>query len=219
MLIATFTLDLGAIALEEAFEAAPEMMVEAERIAAHSTQWTMPCLWVAHEDLDAVDEALMADPTVDEIVATDEFDGETYYQIDWKDEVDERITAYIDREGSILSAEATSEGWEVQLRFASRDQFDNFRERLRENGHSFTLLELFEPGAPRQTMGELTPPQRDALVAAVERGYYKVPRESSARELAEELDMAPQSLSELLRRGTENLVRSNLIVGADEMDR
>ena len=211
MLIATFRLEHGALALERAFEELPGMVLEAERIAAHSTTWTMPCFWVAAEDFEAVDDALAADPSVDRIVETHEFDDETYYHLDWADEVDERVTEYVDQRGSVLAATATDRGWEAQFRFVAREQFDVFRELLNDRGHSFELLDLFEPGAPRQTAGEVTPAQREALVAATERGYYNVPREVVAGELAAELGMTQQSLSELLRRGTENLVRSTLL--------
>lgn len=215
MLIATFRLDLDAVALEQAFAEAPDMAIEAERIAAHSTRWTMPCLWIAAPDFDAVDEALAADPSVERIVETSEFSDEKYYHLDWDDDVKERIDTYVDRNGSILYAEATDDGWEVEFRFVSREQFDQFRASLREQGHTFELVELYEPGSPRQTGGEVTPAQRDALVTAVERGYYRVPREISTRELAEELDISHQSLSETLRRGTENMVTSHLMTTAD----
>lgn len=216
MLIARVRLELAALALDEAFDAVPEMSVEAERIAAHSTQWTMPCLWVAADDVDAVDDALEADPSIDTIVETTDFGDEKYYHLEWEEKVNERITEYIDRDGSILLAEATSAGWELQIRFTSRDQFDAFRESLAERDHSFELLSLSEPGAPRQTMGEVTPSQRDALVTAAEHGYYKVPRETSTQELADELEMSHQALSELLRRGTDNLVNSALVTNPDE---
>lgn len=215
MLIATFRLDLDAVALEQAFAEAPDMAIEAERIAAHSTRWTMPCLWIAAPDFDAVDEALAADPSVERIVETSEFSDEKYYHLDWDDDVKERIDTYVDRNGSILYAEATDDGWEVEFRFVSREQFDQFRTSLREQGHTFELVGLYEPGSPRQTGGEVTPAQRDALVTAVERGYYRVPREISTRELAEELDISHQSLSETLRRGTENMVTSHLMTTAD----
>lgn len=182
------------------------MEVEAERIAAHSTMWTMPCLWVAHDEFGEVDDALAADPSVETLVETEEFDREKFYQLEWTDEVIDRVNTYIDKEGSILRAEATTEGWEVRIRFANRDQFDTFRDTLSQQGHSFTLLDLTEPGSPRQSFGELTPDQRDALVAAHAAGYFTVPRETTIQELAEELDMSHQSLSELLRRGMEKLV-------------
>lgn len=210
MLLATFNLEHEAVALAEAFEEVSTMEVEAERIAAHSTKWTMPCLWVAHEDFAEVDDALAAAPSVKAIVESEEFDREKYYQVEWTDEVIDRVNTYIDKEGSIIQAEATADGWQVHIRFAHRNQFDTFRNSLSEQGHSFTLLDLTEPGSPRQSFGALTPDQRDALVAAHEAGYFKVPRETDIQELAEELDMSHQSLSELLRRGTDKLVSGML---------
>ncbi|WP_222917181.1 helix-turn-helix domain-containing protein [Natrinema sp. SYSU A 869] len=220
MLIATVRLDLDAVALDQAFDSVPGMSIEAERIAAHSTEWTMPCLWVAADDFDAVTDALAADPSVDTVIETDEFGDERYYHLDWNEEVIDRITAYVDREGAILEADATDDGWELEIRFVGRDQFDTFRETVREQGNTFELLNIYEPGSPRQTAGSVTPSQRDALATAVELGYYEVPRAISIRELADELDMAHQSVSELLRRGTENLVSSHLVTtAADDQSR
>lgn len=211
MLIATFLIPPEALALERALRDFPEMEVEAERIAAHSTRWVMPCLWVAEADFDSVDDALANDPTVANVVETEEFADEKYYNLEWSDAVKERVDLFLDMEASILDASATAAGWKVRVRFASREQFDVFREYFDEHDHSFELLDLTEPGAPRQSYGELTPDQRNALVVAVERGYYRVPREVSARELAEELGISHQALSERLRRGMENLVHSTLV--------
>lgn len=216
MLIATFALPLEAIGLQHLFREVPEVDVEAERIAAHSTKWTMPCLWAANAEFDAVDKALANDPSVDEIVEKSEFEDEKYYQLDWAEGIEERVDSYLDKQASILNASANSEGWRVQIRFANRDQFDVFREELHEREISFRLVQLTEPGTPRQTYGEVTSEQRDALVAAKERGYYRVPREVTARELAEEFDMSHQSLSELLRRGTENLIGASLTIEGPE---
>lgn len=210
MLIATFRLELDALALAETFERHPALEIEAERVAAHDTDWTMPCLWAANADFEALDGTLANDPTVDSIVETARFDDETYYQIDWSDDVEERIGAYVDHEGSLLSAAATADGWQVRFRFVARDQFDAFREVLTEEGYSFRLLELVQPDEPRHSVGALTPTQREALRAAREHGYYSVPREISTRELAAELDMSHQNLSEVLRRATENLVEAAL---------
>lgn len=210
MLIATIEVPPDAVALDHTLEAVSDVEVEAERIAAHGTKWTMPCLWFANTDFDTIDDALETDPTVDEVVETATFDDEKYYQIEWTDTVIERINSYLDREASLLEASASSNGWQIQIRFSSREQFDAFRNHLSERGHQFRLLQLTEPGAARQSFGEVTPDQRRALVTAKERGYYRVPREITARELAEELDMSHQSVSEILRRGTENLIDTTL---------
>ena len=211
MIIATFSLPHHAVALERAFEELPELQVEAERIAAHSRAWVMPCLWAANAEFDAADEVIEADPSVDDVVEAYEFADEKYYQLDWAEDVDERIDSYVDQRGSILDAEADADGWRLRIRFVDREQFDAFRDALDERGTDFELRDLTEPGAPRETFGRLTPDQRDALVAARERGYFEVPREATVRDVAEELDVSHQAVSELLRRGTANLVDATLV--------
>jgi predicted DNA binding protein len=211
MLMATFQLDHEAIALSRAFERVPEMVIEAERIAAHSTEWTMPCLWASGTDFTSIDGAVSTDPSVERIVEETEFTEEKYYQIEWTDDVLDQITTYIDMGGSILSATATLDGWRLSIRFATRDQFDFFRETLSEQGYSYTLLELSEPDSPRLSSGGLTPRQREALITAMQHGYYRVPRKISSDELSEELGITHQTLSELLRRGTEKIIRSQLM--------
>jgi len=213
VLIATLTLPHEGVALERAFRERPEMRVEAERVAAHSTDWVMPCLWISSSDFEAVTEALAADPDVDDIVQTYEFDDEKYYQIEWTDGVSRRINTFLDKEGSMLEASATADGWRLRIRFASRDQFQTFRDYFRARSYSFDLLSMTEPGTPRQMATEVTPDQRDALALAVERGYYEVPRETTLRDLADELGTSHQAVSELLRRGVTNLVRSTVVTG------
>lgn len=210
MLIATLSLPHEAVALQQTFRAVPDLQFEAERIAAHSTEWVMPCMWAARADFDAVDEALMTDPTVEAIMEEYGFQEEKYYQLKWSDDVIQRITTFIDMEASILDATADTECWRLRVRFISRAAFDDFCEHLGAEGTSFDLLELVEPGAPRQTFGDLTPAQRDALVAAKEHGYYRVPRETTLRDVAEDLDISHQTLSEHLRRGTENLIEATI---------
>lgn len=215
MLIATFSLPHDAVALEQAFRELPELEIEAERIAAHSRAWVMPCVWAANVDFDATDEALAADPSVNEVVDAYEFSDQKYYQLDWSEDVDQRIDTYVDQRGSILDAEANADAWNVRIRFVSRDQFDAFRDALTERGTSFELRDLTEPGAPRQTFGELTPDQRDTLVVAREAGYYDVPRGTTVREIADELDVSHQAVSERLRRGTANLIDDTLTTTGD----
>lgn len=210
MIIATFSLPHDAVALGQTFQELPELKVEAERIAAHSRAWVMPCLWATNAEFETTDEALLADPTVNDIVDGYEFGDEKYYHLDWADEVDERIDTYVDQRGSVLDAEADTDEWQVRIRFVSRDQFDAFRNSLAERGTSFELRDLTEPGTPRQTAAQLTPDQRDALVVARELGYYEVPRRTTTHEVADELGISHQALSERLRRGTANLIGDDL---------
>lgn len=47
---------------------------------------------------------------------------------------------------------------------------------------------------------ELTDRQREAVEAAIDAGYYEVPREATSRDVAAALDCDPSTASELLRR-------------------
>lgn len=213
MLIASFRLDPEAVALRETFERLPDLEVEVERIAAHGTESTMPCLWASGVDFVALDEALAADASVAEVIEELPFPEEKYYQVDWSELVERRVDAFIDHEASILQAAADVEGWRLQFRFVTRDQFDDFRTFLSERDYAFRLLDLAEPEAPHRWYGDLTAAQREALVVACERGYFEVPRDVTTRELAADLDVSHQALSELLRRATANLVRSTVADG------
>jgi predicted DNA binding protein len=56
----------------------------------------------------------------------------------------------------------------------------------------------------------LTAPQRQALLLAVEHGYYDVPRNGTLTDIAGELDISEQAASQRLRRGTRSLLRSTI---------
>lgn len=187
------------------------MEVEADRLAAHSRHWVMPCLWTAGEDLEAFDAALDDDPTVEEVVTVTEYDDERFYQVDWSEEIKRHIDAGLDEEGSLLHAEVRDRHWHLTIRFAIRDRFDAFRDYLTEEGIEFRLENLTRAMAPHQFMGGLTGPQRDALVVAVEEGYFAIPREATMADVADALDVSTQAASERIRRGTERFVETMLV--------
>lgn len=56
----------------------------------------------------------------------------------------------------------------------------------------------------------LTPTQREALAAALTAGYYTVPRGTTLRDLADQLEVSASSLSERIRRAEGRLVRAHL---------
>jgi len=217
MFIATYQLDHEAVALEQAFEEVQMMQFEAERIAAHSTEWTMPCLWASSSESTPIREALEGDPSVKAIVDETEFGDENYYQVEWSEAVQKRINAYVDKSGSIIKASATPDGWLLRIRFADREQFDTFRENLSDQGYSYRLLELRDPDQPRVSISGLTERQRETLVAAWQNGYFNIPRDISSTELAEELDISHQTLSELLRRGMEKIIKSQLVTTSERL--
>lgn len=62
------------------------------------------------------------------------------------------------------------------------------------------------PDAVPGAAGEFTPRQRSALEAAYRAGYFEWPRESTAEEVAETLDIAPSTLHSHLRKAEASVV-------------
>lgn len=210
MFIANFSLPPSTFTLEHTADALPEIEIEAERIAAHSTQWTMPCLWVKNAAFETIEETFRSDPSIDEIVDSVHYDEVGFYHVEWTETIKERFDIFTDKEGSILEAHLQNGSWRVAFRFTAREQLRTFREYLTDKGHRFQLLGMTLPKTPRQGYYQLTPRQRDALVAAAKNGHFSIPRETTITDLADEFDISHQAFSELLRRGMENLVFSTL---------
>ncbi|MGM0590036.1 MAG: helix-turn-helix domain-containing protein [Halobacteriota archaeon] len=83
-----------------------------------------------------------------------------------------------------------------------------------DHGLAFDIESIRElDGEPAGRYG-LTSDQYDALVTAFERGFFQVPREVTLEDLAGELDISHQALSERLRRGTDALVEDTLVIGS-----
>lgn len=216
MLTATFSVDPEGFALAHTISEVPGMVVEAERIAAHSTHWVMPCLWAAGGDFDAFEDALAEDPSVDEVVERAVFGDARFYQLVWSDDVKRHIDAALDMEATILHAEVAEGAWQLRIRFATREQLEIFRTYLDDAGLGFHLRDLTERASSFQNRGGLTTHQREALVVAVERGYYAVPRSTTMAAIAQTLGISEQAASERLRRGIERLVENVLVPANDE---
>lgn len=210
--IAEFSIPTEAFALAETLPEFPDVPVEVDRIAGHAPDSTMPCLWADEGDAVGFGDAVAADSTVEEIRATADFDGVWLYHLSWSDEIDALVTEMIDHEGVVLEASGRGDRWWLRLRFMTREQFEEFQAYFDEHGPRFRLEQLFPARHPRHTRGDVTVEQYEALLIAAELGYFEVPRGASIREVAAELEVSHQAVSERIRRGTENLVRDMLSV-------
>lgn len=211
MFTATVSIPVEDFALAHALSVVPEMEVEAERLAAHRGGWVMPCLWAAGGDFDAFEDALADDPTVAEVVFAEAAGDETFYQVDWDAAVERRVDAALDERGSLLHAAVDGDRWRFVIRFASRDQFEAFRDHLDRADVSFALERLTRSRAPQQFVNGLTGPQRDALVVAVEAGYFDIPRDATMADVADALGVSTQAASERIRRAVERVVETTLV--------
>ncbi|WP_207587040.1 helix-turn-helix domain-containing protein [Halomontanus rarus] len=211
--IAEFRLPTEDTALSVALERAPDATVELEP----SVSKTLPCLWISDADRETVESALEADPTVEsfELLVETETDRRLLYDITFGEEAQRVWDELLDEGGSLLEATATAGWWQIRMRFLDREELCETNDRLVEFGVNADLRRITELTDDSRTHTRLTPEQQEALSAAFEHGYFEIPRQISMEELAAELGISHQALSERLRRAYETLVDAELQPASD----
>lgn len=168
-------------------------------------------LWIVDEEYDPVVEDLRTDPSVESIEILDELDDRTLVRIHWEG-VETPVLELIEECGGLLAgATGTADGWSFTLRFPQQEALSTFFERCRERGIALDLQGINEAGF-RETdeAHELTPAQREAVLTAFEAGYFDIPRQVTIAELAEQLGVSDQAVSERLRRGLAKFLTATL---------
>lgn len=93
-----------------------------------------------------------------------------------------------------------------------RGFFDDLEESVAE-GVEIDFQRLTDASSPiekTRESDELSPEKEEALQAAVEHGYYEIPRETDAGELADILDLPRSTLNHRLRRAEEHLAKQRV---------
>lgn len=211
--IAEFTVPSGDFALHHALTAAPEIIVEIERVVATVGDRVMPYFWVSGGDKADFEEAFGDDASIQNPTLVDEIDHSVLYRAEWTENVESIIYAYVEIGATILQATGRDEQWELQLRFDNQEKVSEFRDYCDENGILFELTRMYDQEQPMASAQYgLTPKQRTTLVTALELGYYDIPQESPMDDVAEELDISQQAVSKRLHNGHKGLITSALTV-------
>jgi predicted DNA binding protein len=192
------------------FENLPEVTVELERLIPHDTL-IIPYFWVRGAEADDIEAAFEPHAGVVSIELIDSVDDEYLMRAEWKSEYFGVLTALANTNVAVLSGVGTKDGWRFEVRGESRDAIGEFRTICQKNGIPIEITAVHELLPVQGDDYELTEGQREALVLAYEGGYFDSPRETSLAELAAELDVTQQSLSERLKRGHRRLIAGALV--------
>ncbi|OLZ39759.1 bacterio-opsin activator [Natrinema saccharevitans] len=206
--IADLRLPAAETALATAFERAPAATFELES----SVSKTRPSLWVADVDRETADAAFRADPSVEAAELLVETDARLLYDVTFADEsgTGRLWEDLLVDGGSLLEARASDGWWQVTVRYRDRETLCEAYERLLERGINVELRRVTDVTDTGGHATRLTPEQQEALEAALEYGYFEIPRGVSMEELADELGISHQALSERFRRAYETLVDAEL---------
>ena len=172
----------------------------------------VPYFWVYNADFASFEDRVLRESAVDAIEVVDCYDDRVLYTVDWAAENDSVFRTIRSVDAYVLSAVGTNDSWQFELRFPSRDAMSTFQDRCQDHGISFEVRRVYNPSEPGQGpwFGQ-TDRQREALVLAVERGYYDIPRTCTTVELAEELGISDQAVTERLRRAINTLTNNTIL--------
>lgn len=204
--ISEFCFPAAETVLGEAFERLPSVSCELEQVAIADK----PGIWFQGADRHEIEDALEADSTATDFNWVTNRDDEHLYKLEFVEEFDERIAIIMNEGGTVLSASASNGSWFIRLRFPDRNAVRRVYERFDNRGITINITVIRRLN--EETMGSigLTPEQHETLVAAIEHGYFDIPRQISMEELATELDISHQAMSERLRRAYKTLVAAEL---------
>ncbi|SDR10374.1 helix-turn-helix domain-containing protein [Natronobacterium texcoconense] len=219
--VAELTLPTDEFALAETFRRLPELEVRVESVVAEGPSRTTPLVWFSGVDTADLEATLEADPTVAEhrqlLENTD--DDEWLYRLRYGESVNSVCRAVYTNGGTVLGARVVDDQWTLRLLFPLREELSDAVSDIESNDVRIDVRRMVEAGGEEglETTAALTEPQQEAIAEAYRQGYYDVPREISLEELANELDISHQALSERLRRANRVLASEQLEEAAGEM--
>jgi predicted DNA binding protein len=206
--IADLRLPAADTVLATTFERAPGATFELES----SVSKTRPSLWVSGVDGETADAAFEADSSVEAAELLVETGSRLLYDVTFAEGTgaNRLWDDLLANGGSLLEARASDGWWQVTVRYRDRDTLCDAYDRLIERGINADLRRVTDVTDATGHETRLTPEQQEALEAALEHGYFEIPRAVSMEELADELGISHQALSERFRRAYETLVDAEL---------
>lgn len=155
--------------------------------------------------------------SVDDITEVNSHNGETLHALNWNPPPDSFLRTIMEMGAVLLNASGDADVWQLEIRFPDHETLSSFQEYYVDRGIAVTIERIYNPTRPDAgPWYGLTQPQRVALTAAVENGYYALPREISTKDLADGFDISDQAMTERLRRGITALVSNTLLAVDDE---
>lgn len=200
-------------ALRRTLNHVPEARFEAERVVQSGEDAVMPLLWVRSINPKKFESILEDDPSVKKCSFLSEFEDVYLYQMKWISEVDLVLQMLVNSWATILDMYGYNDRWYLRILYPNQHSLRSTIDYIEEKEITFDISAIREMKSEPVGRYGLTDPQFDALTTASNAGFYDVPREVNTEELANELGVTHQSLSECLRRATNNLIEDALFPG------
>ena len=213
--IARFTLPATGFALAGFFERVPDARVECESAVANPADHA---LLVVQTDgcEDTVGTALRSDPSVGAVERFGERADSWTYRVRWEGRSRRLIRRLVAADITLVSARGGSGEWKLRLLAPNREGISRAHDIMDDldcGDECRSISTVDDSGSDRSG---LTDEQREALVKAFKIGYYNIPRDVTAEDVATELGISHQALSERFRRAYRQIVETEFIVNDEE---
>lgn len=176
----------------------------------------IPLFSVYDHDSTTFEESVRNHPSVEQLDEMSRHNDQVVYALDWDVARDVFFIGIQEVQAHLLSAKGTSDTWEFELRYPNHDALSAFQEHCTNAHIPLEVGRIYNPSKPGSgPWFGLTQAQRDTLMRAVEGGYYSIPRGMSTDDLAGELAVSDQAVTERLRRAISTLVENTLIAQAE----
>lgn len=206
---ATITVPPTAFRLGDTLAQHPSLQVELERVVPFQ-EAHCPYLRLRTDSGTAVLESVRDDPDVASIVVLERGDGLVLAGVEWTEPESALERSLVDADATCLDAVGTADHWRVSLRFVAHEALTDCYRQLTDEDIGVTVDSVHGTSAAGSGESGVTTPQRETLLAALELGYFAVPREVTLQELAEQLGISDTATSQRLRRGLSALVAEQL---------
>lgn len=206
------TIPSDEFALSETFSAVPGAVFECERIIESGGQTIMPLIWARGAGRTALESGLRRDQSVDQFECLAAFDHEFLYRMEWVEQVQLVLQILTNTNATVLDASGNSEHWTLRIMYPYRSELSETSEFCGRYELPFDVERVRELSNETVRRYGLTDDQFNALTVACEMGYFDVPRETDLGDLADELGVSHQALSERIRRGHEVLIEETLLL-------
>lgn len=195
----------------------PDMVLELVDIRSTPEGLWRVIFWASGDDFDAYEGALASSSEVADSMLLTDFGERRLYRVTLSDAVTEDVlhSVAVEYDITIIDVTMTADWLHFLARFPTREALSALRSACRERGMEFHLQHLYEERATAKDGGAgrrygVTEAQCEALLLALDSGYYDVPRRTTLEAIAGELGISTSALSTRLRRGQRSLLDHTL---------
>ena len=174
---------------------------------------------VDSSDFRQFEDGLRNDHTIGEFERVIETrDGKAIYSFEYTDEAKTISPIISSANGVILDMKNDRTGWILTVWMPDRKNLAPLWNYADQNEIDIDLLRVNEYASLGNTDAGLTDSQREALLVALDLGYFEDPRNVTLSEVATALGISRPAASGLLRRGTKRLIISSMMDDSETPD-